>query len=85
MRAFGGEQHQPARTGGSLERLEPGMPRDRHVIDVIHRRTADAAIVPSEPERFDQVHRRPETGAKAQDRADISSDFRFEQGDTHRP
>ena len=55
------------------------------MIDVIHRRAADAAIVPSEPERFDQVHRRPETGAKAQDRADISSDFGIEQGDTHRP
>jgi hypothetical protein len=59
------------------------MPGDLDMVDIVHRRAADATVVPLEPERFDEIYGHPEAGTEAQDRTDISGDFRFKEGDPH--
>lgn len=81
--AFGGEQHQPLRTDAFLKCLKIGMTGDTYVVDIIHGRPADPAIIPIEPQWFDQIDSRSHARTKTQDGTDISGDFRFEQGNAH--
>jgi hypothetical protein len=53
------------------------MPRDIDMIDIIHRRSPDPAVIPFEPHRFDEIHGRPEARSKPQNGTDVSSDFRL--------
>ena len=81
--ALCGEQQQPSGTDGGLESAEIGMACDRDMIDIVHGRSADASIIPREPHGLDKVHSRAKTGAKAQNGANVSSNFWFKKGNTH--
>lgn len=84
LTGFRREQHQPFRARVGYKGIESGMAHDIDVIDVIHGGTPDAPVVPFESHRLDQMYRCPETGAEPEDGADISGNFRFEQGNAHR-
>ncbi len=64
---------------------KPLVPDDFDMVDIVHCRAADAAIVPGESHRFDQVDGRSEAGAEAHDCADVSGNFRLVEGDPHAP
>ncbi|NIJ08196.1 hypothetical protein FHS31_001813 [Sphingomonas vulcanisoli] len=53
------------------------------MIDIVHRGTADAAIIPGEPHWLDQIDRRAKARAKPQHGANIPGNFRLEEGDAH--
>ena len=59
------------------------MTNNAYVIYVIHGRSAYPAIIPSEPQRLDEIDRRPQTGAETHNGADVSGNFRFKQSNTH--
>ncbi len=84
MRAFRSEQHKPARSERRPERRKIGMAGKVYMIDVIHRRPANPAVIPCEPQRLDQIDICPKTSRKAQNSTNISGDFRFKQSNTHR-
>ena len=83
LAALGGEQHQPSRTDSSPERGEISMADNGDMIDIVHRSPAYSSIIPREPQRLDQIHCRPEASTKAQNGADVSSNFRFKKGNAH--
>lgn len=83
LTALRGEQHQPSRTDRSPERLEAGMACNGDMIDIVHGGPAYSSIIPLETHGLDKVHSRPQTGTKAQNGADVSSNFWFEKGYAH--
>ena len=83
LTALSGEQHQPSRTDSSSERVEVGVTCNGDMIDTVHGGPPYSAIIPLESHRLDKVHSRPHTGTKAQNGADVSSNFRFEKGNAH--
>jgi len=53
------------------------------MIDIVHGGPAYSSIVPLEPQWLDKVHSRPQTGAEAQNGADVSGNFWFEKSNAH--
>ena len=83
LTALCGEQDQPSRTDRSSEPVETGMTGNGDMIDIVHGSPPHSSIIPFKPHRLDKVDSRPQTGAKAQDSADVSGNFRFKKGNTH--
>ncbi len=53
------------------------------MLDVIHCSPPYASIIPLEPHRLNQVHRRSKARAEPQDRTNVSSYFGLENCDAH--
>lgn len=83
LTALRGEQHQPSGTDSSPERVEAGMTCNGDMVDIVHGGTPYPSIIPREPHGLDKIHSHPQTGPEAQNGADVSSNFGFEQGNAH--
>jgi hypothetical protein len=59
------------------------MTGNADMIDIVHRGTADSAIIPFETHGLDQVDSGSQTGTETQNSADISGDLRLEEGNAH--
>ena len=59
------------------------MTSNNDMLDVIHRRSPYASIIPLKPHRLNQVHRCSEARAEPQDRTNVSRYLWLKKGDAH--
>jgi hypothetical protein len=82
LRAGGGQQDH-ASAPLCAERGPVGVPLDRDMAGIVHRRPALGPLTPGEAHGFDQVDPHPQTRPEPQDRADIAGDVGLVEGDAH--
>ena len=74
---------QPFGTPPVFEGRPRGMPRQRHVIEVVHSGATEGAVGDRKASRLDDVRRHAKAGGEAQNRSGILRDVGLVQGDLH--
>ena len=73
----------PALAPPVLERRPRGMPRQRHLVEIVHAGAAEGAVGDREAGRLDDMGRDAEAGAEPQNRAGILRDVGLVKGEVH--